>query len=185
MSNNNNNENVEVESEEQPNNILPLNGPLFADVNFSDAVNLSDIIPLTETVDSEETILDGSFEVEQEEMGYNASNLKMFQGCTDDQPGIGENYCFLSHKSKIKYPYKNRNEWCNVYGENVIMNKFTDGKIVSENKAINTVSSANNIDNNLDNFMAFEEDGMCAKNNCGNDSECTPICRQLNCINCH
>ena len=71
MSNNNNNENVEVESEEQPNEVLPLNGPLFADVNFSDAVNLSDILPLEEdkTVESEDSFLDGSFEVEQEEMG--------------------------------------------------------------------------------------------------------------------
>ena len=51
------------------------------------------------------------------------------------------------------------------------MNKFTKGKIVSENKAINAVSSDNNVDNDVNNFMAFEEDGMCAKNNCDNNSE--------------
>ena len=119
------------------------------------------------------------------------NNLVMFRGCTNEKNRNMKNeqlnyleaentqYCFLDDYEPINYSFQNRNEWSNVSKTGISINMLTNDAQIKE------TSIDYNKDNLGENLNQNSDKPLCELNNCLGKSECTPECRNLNCLNCH
>jgi hypothetical protein len=114
----------------------------------------------------------------------NPEKLIMFEGCSmnTNSSDTNEN-CFMGNKSNLDYQYQTHNEWCNAVGSNLLFNRMNNANAHTvETKPLNVRPLGKSEEDGVVNAVTQP---LCEQYNCSRGKQCSPVCKQLNCMNCH